>query len=92
MSAIRAIIIALLAASPAWAQQPAPPPPDQTVQDIVADWSAESRARDHTATSLQKFIAAYQKAEAERAKLATEIEGWKAYARPLYEQQQGEAK
>lgn len=69
----------MLLAAPAWAQQPTPTPtpPDPTVQDIIADWAAESRARDHTAMSLQKLVNAYQKAEAERARLQQELDALK---------------
>ncbi len=67
---------------PAVAQQPALPP---EVQEVLQDWTAESRARDHTGASLQKLLVTYQKAEAERARLAAEVEGWKVYAKPLYE-------
>lgn len=82
-------LAAVLLAIPtlAFAQQPAPAP-DPAVQDLIADWTAESRARDHTTTSLQKLLTAFQKAEAERQRLAAEVEGWKVYAKPLYENQQ----
>lgn len=78
-------VFALMFAWPVFAQQGDAPPTDPIAQDMIADWTAEARGREHTAQSLQKLIRAYQKAEQERSRLTTEVEGWKIYAKPLYE-------